>query len=91
MNFEILIKAFITTVFICIPVWVCVASVLSEVKEPENDEIQQDDKRISENVRFHKMRNEAPEDITEYRRYMVKYPTIRSLKKAERRNQMDVR
>lgn len=90
MNILTLIKAFITTVFICLPVWLCVASVLSEVKEPEDDEIQQDNKRISENVRFHKMRNEAPEDITEYRRYMVKHPTIRSLEKAERRNQMDI-
>ncbi len=84
MNFEIFIKAFITTVFICIPVWVCVASVLSEVKEPENDEIQQDDNRISSIVRFSQGRNEAAEDKTRSCRYMVKHPTFRSIQKAKR-------
>lgn len=39
MNYVSLIKALVTTVLICIPVWVCVLSVLSETKETEDDEI----------------------------------------------------
>lgn len=90
MNIEIFIKAFITTVFICLPVWACIASVLSEVGNPD-DEIQQDDKRISKTMRLHTMRNAKEEDIANGRRYMVKYPSFRNIAKAERENEVDRR
>ena len=91
MNFEILIKAFITTVIICIPVWSCFTAMLSELEEPENDEIQQDDKRISKTMRLHTMRNAQEEDIANGRRYMVKHPTFRDIAKAKRENEVDRR
>ena len=90
MNFEILIKAFITTVFICLPIWACVASVLSEVGKSD-DEIQQDDKRISKTMRLYTMRNAQTEDIANRCRYMVKHPTFRDIAKAERENEVDRR
>lgn len=85
MNVLLLIKSVLIAAALMIPLCVCVLSVMS-LWESKDDEIQQDNKRISETEFIYQRRNAGQEDNAKRYRFTVKHPTVRSVQKVKRTN-----